>query len=160
MKIICGSNASSAGSQCPVTAARNSSPPDPARSGTLIMFSAVLSTPQYGYSGCWNVPTMSTRGSPCEDVLRPVSVVDVEVDDRHARQAMRGEGVRGADGDVVEEAEAHGALALAWWPGGRTAQNAVAHSPRMTRSTAITTAPAACFAAFSECGLSAVSGSM
>ena len=28
------------------------------------MFGAWLSTPQYGYSGYWNVDTISTRGSP------------------------------------------------------------------------------------------------
>ena len=32
---------------------------------------------------------------------------------------------------------------VAWWPGGRTAQNALRHSPRITRSVASTTAPAA-----------------
>jgi hypothetical protein len=41
-----------------------------------------------------------------EDVLRPVAVVDVEVDDRDAADAVRLERARG-DRDVVEDAEAH-----------------------------------------------------
>jgi hypothetical protein len=47
-----------------------------------------------------------------EDVLGAVAVVDVEVDDGDALQAVLGHGVGGADGDVVEEAEAHGPVAL------------------------------------------------
>ena len=51
----------------------------------------------------------------------------------------------------------HGARARVDGP---HAQKAVAPSPFITRSTAMTTAPAACFAALKLCGLSAVSGSM
>jgi hypothetical protein len=40
-------------------------------------------------------------------VLRGVAVVDVVVDDRDPADARRAR-VSGADGDVVEEAEAHG----------------------------------------------------
>ena len=56
-------------------------------------------------------------GIALEDVLGAVAVVDVEVDDRDAFEAVRLEGVRGADGDVVEEAEAHRAAALGVVPG-------------------------------------------
>ncbi len=38
--------------------------------------------------------------------------MDVEVDDRDACEAVHGERVRRADGDVVEDAEAHRATAL------------------------------------------------
>ncbi len=44
-------------------------------------------------------------------VLGAVAVMDVEIDDRHALEAMR-QRVRGADGDVVEQAEPHRAVAL------------------------------------------------
>ena len=43
-------------------------------------------------------------------------------------------------------------LALAWWPGGRTAQKATGSSPSITASTAATPAPAACRAALAEPG--------
>ena len=38
----------------------------------------------------------------------------------------------------------------AWWPGGRTGQNALRHSPDTTRSIACVTAPAACIALSNE----------
>ncbi len=47
-----------------------------------------------------------------EDLLGAVAVVDVEVDHRHALEGVRGERVRHADGDVVEETEPHRAIAL------------------------------------------------
>ena len=47
----------------------------------------------------------------------------------------------------------------AWWPGGRTAQKALRASPAMTRSTALTAAPAARRAAVSEPGERKVSAS-
>ena len=43
-----------------------------------------------------------------EDVLRPVAVVDVPIEDRDALEAELGLREAGGDGDVVEEAEAHG----------------------------------------------------
>ena len=46
-----------------------------------------------------------------EDVLGAVAVVDVEIDDGDPCQAVRLQGMRGGDGDVVEEAEAHGLVA-------------------------------------------------
>ncbi len=52
-----------------------------------------------------------------------------------------------------------GASCVAWWPGGRTAQNAVFTSPFKTRSVASTAAPAARSAARAVCGFIAVSGS-
>ena len=51
-----------------------------------------------------------------EDLLGAVAVVDVEVDDRDALEAVRGERVRRADGDVVEETEPHRAIALGMVP--------------------------------------------
>ena len=37
--------------------------PVPADRGMLTMFAAGLSSPEYGYNGCWKVETISTRGS-------------------------------------------------------------------------------------------------
>ena len=54
-----------------------------------------------------------------EDVLRPVAVVDVPVEDRDALEAELGLRETGGDGDVVEEAEAHraaGERMVAGWP--------------------------------------------
>ena len=42
-----------------------------------------------------------------EDVLGAVAVVHVEVDDRHALQAVRVDRVARGDRDVVEDAEPH-----------------------------------------------------
>ena len=47
-----------------------------------------------------------------EDALRAVAVVDVEIDDRDALGAVAGAGVEAGDGDVGEQAEAHGAVLL------------------------------------------------
>jgi hypothetical protein len=52
-------------------------------------------------------------------------VVDVEIDDRDALEAVRLQRMRSADRDAVEDAEAHRAPALGVMAGGRTAQNAV-----------------------------------
>ena len=50
-------------------------------------------------------------------------------------------------------------LRQAWWPGGRTAQNAFSSSPAITASVAASVAPAARSAAFQVCTFIAVSGS-
>ena len=47
-----------------------------------------------------------------EDVFGAVAVVDVEIDNGRASDTMRGQRVRGPDGDVVEQAEAHRPTAL------------------------------------------------
>ena len=52
-----------------------------------------------------------------EDVLGAVAVMDIEIDDGHALDAVSGHRVRGADRDVVEEAEAHRAVALGMMTG-------------------------------------------
>ena len=67
----------------------------------------------------------------------------VEIDHRHALGAMGGAGMQRGDGDVVEQAEAHGARGSAWCPGGRTAQKALLAAPAITWSTAWTAAPVA-----------------
>ena len=46
-----------------------------------------------------------------EDVLGAVAVVNVEVDDGNPRETVRLQGMRGSNGDVVENAEAHGLIA-------------------------------------------------
>ena len=125
------------------------------------MFGAGLSTPEYGYSGYWNVDTISTRGSPGEDVLGAVAVMHVEVDDRDALESVRLQRVRGADRDVVEEAEAHrapplGVVARRAHGAERGLAFAAHHEvDRHARPRRPRAAPPC-----SECGLSAVSGSM
>ena len=52
-----------------------------------------------------------------KDVLGAVAVVDIKVDDRDPFQAMFSHGMGGTDGDVVEEAKAHGTFALGMVPG-------------------------------------------
>ncbi len=49
---------------------------------------------------------------------------------------------------------------VAWWPGGRTAQNAFATAPSSTASVAATAAPAARSTAFQVPGAATVSGSI
>ena len=65
-----------------------------------------------------------------EDVLRAVAVVDVPIDDQHPLEAVAGAQVGGTDGDVVEEAEAHGAIALGVVAGRADEREAVAHAAR------------------------------
>ncbi len=48
----------------------------------------------------------------------------------------------------------------AWWPGGRTAQNAFSSSPAITASVAASTAPAARSIASQLCTFMEVSGSI
>jgi len=43
-----------------------------------------------------------------EDILRAVAVMDIEIDDRRAADAVFALGVAGGNGDIVEEAEAIG----------------------------------------------------
>ena len=51
-------------------------------------------------------------------------------------------------------------VGVAWWPGGRTAQNAAVPSPRRSAATAVKPAPAASAAADDDCALVAVSASI
>ena len=95
-----------------------------------------------------------------ERVLGAVAVVHVEIEDRDALEAVRFERVHRADGDVVEDAEAHRALA-AWrdGPAGAPRRTRCFASPDITMSVALTTAPAARSAAESDLGFIDVSGS-
>ena len=52
-----------------------------------------------------------------EDLLRPVAVVHVPVEDQHPLRAALGDRVRGGHRDVVEQAEAHRPVALGVVPG-------------------------------------------
>src|SRR5207244_12649361 len=67
-------------------------------------------------------------GIALEAVLRPVAMVEVPVDDRHALDAVALEPGR-RDRHVVEEAEAHGAIALGMVPGRAHEREAVLHLP-------------------------------
>ena len=88
-----------------------------------------------------------------EDVLRAVAVVHVPVDDGDALGAMRLLRMAGGDGDVVEQAEAHGRRFSAWWPGGRDATKTLSARPENTSSTAALAAPIAVSAACQLFGL-------
>ena len=46
-----------------------------------------------------------------KNILGAVAVMHVEIDDRGALETVHRERVRDADGDVVEQAEAHGPIA-------------------------------------------------
>ena len=85
--------------------------------------------------------------------------MDVEIDDRHALEAVSLERMHAPIATLLKMQKPIARPRSAWCPGGRTAQNALLHSPLITRSVACTSAPAACRAASSVCGLSAVSGS-
>jgi hypothetical protein len=72
----------------------------------LTMFGAGLSTPEYGYSGVLERRHHQHPRIIGKDVFGAVAMMDVEIDDRHALDAVDRQRVRGADRDVVEEAEA------------------------------------------------------
>src|SRR5512134_2349280 len=95
----------------------------------------------------------------CQDLLGSVAVMNIEINHRDPLETVHLEGMARADRDVVQEAEAIAAALRAWWPGGRTAQNALASSLRSTQSAASITAPAERSAAFHVCGFIDVSGS-
>ena len=96
-----------------------------------------------------------------EDRLRAVAVMDVEIHDGDAVGAMRGLGVAGGDGDIVEEAEAHrAAWARHGGRAGATATKAFRASPDITASTARMAPPAPRSAASKVPGDIEVSASM
>jgi hypothetical protein len=47
-----------------------------------------------------------------EDILRPIAVMDVEIDDRNPFEIVLSEGMGRADGNVVEQAKAHCPISL------------------------------------------------
>ncbi len=55
-----------------------------------------------------------------KDVLGSGSVMDVPIDDEHAVKLLRGAGVGGGDGNVVEEAKAHRLIGQGVVPGRAT----------------------------------------
>ena len=65
-----------------------------------------------------------------ERVLGAVAVVDVEIEDRDALEAVRLDGVHGADRHVVEDAEAHGAIGRGVMPGRAHGAEGAAHFRR------------------------------
>ena len=92
-------------------------------------------------------------GSSQKIVLGAVAVMDVEVEDREPRQLVHRARLHGADGDIVEHAEAHGLHRPRH--GGRAGawrRTRCAASPAITASTAAQAAPAARSAASPESG--------
>jgi hypothetical protein len=126
---------SSAGIQCSVTASRKPLPPVPAESGMLTMFGAGLSSPQYGYSGCWNVEIISTRGSSVNIASVPLpwwtSKSTIATRSRPCASACAA-----PTATLLNRQNPIARSRSAWCPGGRTAQNALRHSPDSTRSVA------------------------
>ena len=95
-----------------------------------------------------------------DDVFGAVAVVHVEVDDRrHARRPRTSSACRTAIAMLLKKQKPIASSRVAWWPGGRTAQNAFSTSPSITASVAATAAPAARNAAHSVPGPATVSGS-
>ena len=62
-----------------------------------------------------------------KDVLCTVAVVDVEIDDGHALKAVLFDGVGGADGNVVEQAESHGTAIFGMMPRRAHVAEGIAH---------------------------------
>ena len=95
-------------------ASLNLSPPSPGRSGAFQM----LPTPGLGQRAGAGIERHLVRGAEVEvlvapeDVLRAVAVVHVEVDHGDALGAVLLARIEAGDGDVGEDAEAHGALVL------------------------------------------------
>lgn len=79
--------------------------------------------------------------------LGAVAVVHVEIHDRDTRQSVVRDGMARGNRHIAQEAKPMAWSGQAWWPGGRTAQNADSPSPASTASTAAMAAPAACRAA-------------
>ena len=81
-------------------------------------------------------------GVGVEDVLGAVAVVRVPVDDqRPARPRSRS--AAAATATLLSRQKPIAWSGSAWWPGGRTAQNAASPSPRSSASTAASPEPAA-----------------
>ena len=55
-------------------------------------------------------------GVVADDILGTIAMVHIKVDDGHPFQTIHFEGMTGGDGDVVEEAEAHGPIVLGMMP--------------------------------------------
>ena len=115
--------------------ARNSSLPEPAGTGQVDREAAARAVADLaGRAGAWVERALVDAGvedvpGGGEDLLGPVAVVDVPVEDQDALGAARGDRVRRGDGDVVEQAEAHRARALgvmAGWPGPQNANAGLA----------------------------------
>ena len=157
-KIISGWKRSSAGSHSPLHRVAELPAARAAASGTLTMRSSAL----HAAAGIERVLEDGDHQDAlvgAEDILGAVAVVDVEVHHRHAGKAADSQRMGGGDGQVVEEAEPHGAGAL----GVMTRRPAPRRTRRLataiTKSVPRTPAPAARSAARSECGFIAVSES-
>ena len=68
-----------------------------------------------------------------EDLVRAVPVVDIPIDDRDPREAVRALGVARGDGDVVEDAEAHPAIGRGMMAGWAHQRVGVLDRPRQGR---------------------------
>jgi hypothetical protein len=86
-------------------------------------------------------------------------VVHVEVDHRDALDAMLVSACIAPTATLLNRQKPIARWRSAWWPGGRTAQNALVQC-RPRRGRCEHSAPAACSAARQRCGHIAVSGSM
>ena len=86
-----------------------------------------------------------------EDILRPIAVVDIEVDDRDALDPrLLKRPCATATATLLNRQKPIARSGVAWWPGGRTKQNAESSSPRRTASVAASAPPAARSAASYE----------
>ena len=73
---------------------------------------------------------IENTGIAVEGVLRPVAVVNVPIHHQDALEAVPLTQMGSGDGDVVEQAETHGAIALGVVAGRANEGKAVAESPR------------------------------
>ena len=86
--------------------------------------------------------------------LGAVAVVGVVVEDPHPL-ARRRRATAATTAMLETRQKPIESVGVAWWPGGRTAQNAAVPRPSRSASTAVSPAPAARWAAVAECVLEA-----
>ena len=123
------------------------------------MFVPLGSVPQYGYSGCWKMLTISMRSSPAMMSSVPLPWCTSKSTMATRSRPRTSSAWRAAMATLLKKQKPMASSRVAWWPGGRTAQKALATSPSSTASVAATAAPAARSTASQVAGQAVVSGS-
>ena len=133
MKIICGLNASSSGSQCSVTALRKHLAAAARGQRAVDDVSRHRARVVAGVERVLEARADQHAPVALEDVLGAVAEVHVEIEDGDAVEAVVLERVRGAHRHVVEEAEAHRLRALGVVAGRAHVAERAAHLARRSR---------------------------
>ena len=127
--------------------------------GTLTMLLPSGTVPLLGYSGCWKMLHISTRASPAMMSSVPLPWCTSKSMMATRCRPSTSSAWRAAMATLLKKQKPIAALRVAWWPGGRTEQNALSTSPLNTASVAATAAPAARSAARQVPAHTSVSGS-